>query len=312
MQRSDLDLLKNPAIRGNTSGPHLLCLEVNPPRGTDIKTVFDKLEPVADAVNFFNVTDCALARMKLAGLPFGAILKRELNKEVMVNLACRDRNLIALQADLLAAWVTGVHSLVALTGDAVSVGDSPDRKGVFEVNSVGLLHAIATLNSGKDLDGHELKGSPSFVAGAVCNPNARNSEVEVRRLAKKKAAGALYALSQPVFDETTSTAFFSSASSLGLSLFVGLMPLKNSRALQAISNVPGIKLGEDFISKTSSMSDSQLETFSMEHSLALAKTLAPFVRGFHVISGGYPSLANELTKELSKLIKEDFFAGSPH
>lgn len=303
MSTSDLSLLNSNSTANQGSNPHLLCLEVNPPRGTDIKACFDRLGSIAESLNFFNVTDCALARMKLAGLPFGALLKKEFEREVMVNLACRDRNLIALQADMLAAWVMGVRSLVALTGDAVSVGDSPDRKGVFEVNSVGLLQAIATLNSGKDLDGHELKGKPDFIPGAVCNPNAKNTEVEVRRLTKKMGAGARYALSQPVFDEVTSEKFFSLSSGLEISVFVGLMPLKNSRALQAIDSVPGIKLGDEFKEKALGLSDAALAQFSVDHALKLAKKLGPYVRGFHVISGGYPSLANELTVELARMIK---------
>lgn len=280
----------------------LLCLEVNPPRGTEIGPSFEKVSAVADKINFLNVTDSALARMKLACLPFGALLKKEFNREVMVNLACRDRNLIALQADLLAAWVNGVHSIVALTGDAVSVGDSPEVKGVFEVNSVGLLQAIATLNGGKDLAGHSLKGKPNFYPGAVCNPNARNRDVEIRRISKKQAAGAKYILSQPVFDTEVAVGFFEAASKLGIKLFVGLMPLKNRRAIEAIDMVPGIKLGEEFKNAALAKSESEIADFSIQHALGLAKRLGPYVAGYHVISGGYPTLANELVVALDKML----------
>lgn len=275
-----------------------LCLEVNPPRGTEFSAALEKISPSLDKVDFLNVTDCALAKMKAAALPFGALLKRETGKEVVVNLACRDRNLIALQADLLAAWMMGVKGIVALTGDAISVGDSPDCKGVFEVNSVGLLQAISGLNAGHDIVGHELKGKPSFIAGCVCNPNAKNTEVEVRRLTKKSLAGAVYSLSQPVFDISLGAKFFNLAGSIGSKLYCGLMPIKNKKALQHIKEVPGIKLGQEFLERLEALPESQIPDFSISYALELANSLKASVAGFHVISGGYPSLANELVQEL--------------
>lgn len=282
-----------------------LCLEINPPRGTDLASTIEKIRPVLDKIDFLNVTDCALAKMKAAALPCAAKIKAETGKEVVVNVACRDRNLLALQADLLASWISGVKGIVALTGDAMSVGDSPERKGVFEVNSVGLLQTIAQLNAGKDANGHELKGSTNFLAGCVCNPNAKNTEVEVRRLNKKAAAGAKFSLSQPVFDTGTSDKFFSLASQSEVDLFVGLMPIKNRKMLDAVSSIPGIKLGQDFIDRTSSMGDSEIAEFSISYALELANNLKGYVTGFHVISGGYPSLANELVLELSKICRAD-------
>ncbi len=280
-----------------------LCLEVNPPRGTDLSSTIDRLTPVLDKIDFLNVTDCALAKMKAAALPCASRIKDMTGKEVVVNVACRDRNLIALQADLLAAWISGVTGIVALTGDAMSVGDSPERKGVFEVNSVGLLQTIMQLNQGKDADGHELKGKTSFLAGAVCNPNAKNTEVEVRRLGKKSNAGARFTLSQPVFDPEVSTRFFSLAGALNVDLYVGLMPIKNRKMLEAVGSIPGIKLGQGFIDQTAGLSDAEISKFSIDYAIMLAEQLKGLVAGFHVISGGYPSLANELVLELSKICR---------
>ena len=164
----------------NTS-KKLLCIEVNPPKGTDLEAIFKRLDQHLTHVDFFNITDSALARMRMSPLPFAAKLKERYGVEPMVNISCRDRNLLALQADLLSGWMMGVHSVVALTGDALSVGDNPDRKGVFEVNSVGLLNAIETLNSGQELAGNKLKGAPNFSPGVVVNPNARNSNAELKK-----------------------------------------------------------------------------------------------------------------------------------
>jgi 5,10-methylenetetrahydrofolate reductase len=281
-------------------GKPLICLEVNPPRGTDLEHVYARLDGRLGGIDFFNVTDCALARMRLAAIPFGSVLKNRYHIEPLVNVSCRDRNLIAIQADLLAGWVTGVRSIVALTGDAVSVGDSPERKGVFEVNSLGLLHALQTLNSGADLNGHELKGKTAFIPGVVVNPNAKNPEVELKRLQRKKEAGAAYALSQPVFDAESSAQFFSQAQKIGLPVFMGVLAFKNAQAGLGISKVPGIKVAGPVLEMLQKAGNEDLSEFFIQHCLKLCQANLSYVRGFHVISGATPQLAQRLAGELVK------------
>ena len=290
-------------IKINPTKP-LLCLEVNPPRGVDLEEIFTRLEGDVEGIDVFNVTDSALARMKFAGLPFGALLKQRLGREVAVNLSCRDRNLLALQADLLAGWAMGVRSVVALTGDAMTIGDSPDRKGVFEVNSIGLLHAIATLNGGKDLAGNELHGSPSYAAGAVVNPNVRNPAAELKRLARKKEAGARYALSQPVFDLEVSRAFFEAAQSVGLPIVMGVLAWKSAKSFMNMSKIPGIRLPDNLVAEVSSKGDIDFSDSSIEHCLALARKNRTLVAGFHVVSGTTPKLALRLAQTLAREIGE--------
>ncbi len=279
----------------------LLCLEVNPPRGVDVADIFQRLEGSLDGIDFLNVTDSALARMKMSAFAFASVLKQRFNIEPMVNVSCRDRNLIALQADLLGAWLTGIRSIVALTGDAVSIGDAPETKGVFEINSVGLLKLIGDLNSGRDGNGHELKGATTFFPGAVLNPNANNRAAELKRLARKKEAGARYALSQPVYGVESSVQFFTEAKAIGVPVFMGLMPLKSARSARTITSIPGIKLSDDFRTMLESKQDSDISDFSIEHCIKLAKANRAHVAGFHVVSGASPKLALRLARELVKI-----------
>lgn len=288
--------------RSNQKKP-VLCLEVNPPRGVEVGDVFARLEGNISGIDVFNITDSALARMKLAGLPFGAMLKQRFGTEVSVNLSCRDRNLLALQADLLAGWAMGVRSVVALTGDAMTIGDSPERKGVFEVNSIGLLNVIATLNSGKDLAGNELHGSPSYIAGAVVNPNVKNPAAELRRLAKKKAAGAQYALSQPVFDAEQSHSFFEQSRSVGMPIVMGLLAWKTGKSFLNMSRIPGIKLPDALVAEVTQRGEGEMTDFAIEHCLSLAKRNRELVAGFHVVSGATPKLGLRLAQELATLIR---------
>jgi 5,10-methylenetetrahydrofolate reductase len=276
----------------------LICLEVNPPRGVDVEAILERIEGKLEGIDLLNITDCALARMKLAGIPFASILKRRLGKEVVVNLSCRDRNLIALQADLLAAWALEVRSIVALTGDAMTIGDYPEGKAVFEVNSIGLLNLIKTLNGGKDFSGNELRGAPAITPGVVVNPNARNVAVELKRLKRKKDAGAQYALSQPVFDLEAARAFLTEAQAVGVPILLGLLALKSVKAAESISQVPGIRMSEELLTQVRGLGEGDLSDFFVTHALMLAGELAPLVHGFHVISGTAPLLALRLAREL--------------
>jgi 5,10-methylenetetrahydrofolate reductase len=279
----------------------LLCLEVNPPRGVDVEPVLARCERV-EGVDFFNVTDSALAKMKLSGLAFGALLKERLGIEPVVNVSCRDRNVIALQADLLGAWALGVRSIVALTGDAVTVGDLPDAKGVFEVNSIGLLNLIDGLNRGVDLAGVSLKGATDFVPGVVVNPNARNHNAEIKRLMRKREAGGRYALSQPVFDADQAESFFREAQTADIGLFVGLLPCRTARAFQAMASIPGIRVPEQVLERVATLADEDVPKYSADLAIEIADRVRPYVQGFHVISGGSPKLAIELCNRLSSWI----------
>lgn len=288
-------------IEGARNRP-LLCLEINPPRGSDVEAVLDRYSAVT-GIDFVNITDSALAKMKLSGLVFGALFKRRFGVEPLVNVACRDRNIIALQSDLLGAWALGVRSIVALTGDAVTVGDLPDAKGVFEVNSIGLLNIVTTLNGGKDLAGNELKGHTGFIPGVVLNPNARNRDAELRRFGRKREAGGVYSLSQPVFDVDQAAEFFEAAAASGVDNFVGLMPFKTARAFEAVSKIPGIKVPERLLERIKSVAEEDVPKVSLEVACEIAERVRPYVRGFHVVSGGAPLLAVELCNQLSAWIR---------
>jgi homocysteine S-methyltransferase len=240
--------------------------------------------------------------MRLSPLPFASILKERFGIEPLVNISCRDRNLIALQGDLLAGWAAGIRSVIALTGDAVTIGDAPETKGVFEVNSVGLLGVIAKLNSGTDWVGNPLKGAPGYVAGVVVNPNARNPAAEVKRLLRKVEAGAKYALSQPVFDLEASRSFFTQAQAAQIPILMGLMAVRSKAAVSGLENIPGIKVPEVIKQRAAEASEEEdLSEFFIQHAIHLAKGNKGVVAGYHVISGTTPKLGMTL---LGALVRE--------
>lgn len=289
------------ALIGRTVSRPLLCLEVNPPRGTDVDALIARLESVN--LDCVNITDCALAKIRLSGLMFGAMVKARRGIEPLVNLSCRDRNSIGLQSDLLGAWSLGIRSVVCLTGDAVTVGDSPDAKGVFEMNSIGLLRLVASLNSGRDLVGGELKGAPAYVPGVVVNPNVKNPSAELKRLTKKREAGATYALSQPVFDPVAAESFFREAQGIGVQMMVGLHAFRTAEAAEALSNVPGIRVPESLLERVRAAKPDEVAEISFAAALETADRVRPYVRGYHVISGATAKLALELTGRLDRWLQ---------
>ncbi len=280
----------------------LFCLEVNPPRGISSEEVFSRLDKYLGKIDFLNVTDSALARMRMNPIVFASKLKERYGIEAMVNLSCRDRNLIAMQGELLAAGSLGVNHIIALTGDAISVGDNKDCKGVFEVNSVGLLDTIKTLNAGKDLAGNELDGAPTIIPGCVVNPNVRNPGPELRKLEKKKLAGAQYALSQPVFDVDQAVGFFKAASEVGVPLFLGLLPFRKGRNALAFQNVPGIKISPDLIAMAEANPEADLGEFSFQLCREIAIACKDYVVGYHLICGPTPVAAMKLLKKLQECL----------
>lgn len=275
--------------------PINICLEVNPPRGVDFTSVLKRLKGNVAGISFINVTDSALARMRCSPFAFASILKQELGIEPLVNVSCRDRNVIALQGDLLGGSILGIKSVIALTGDAISVGDMPNAKGVFEINSVGLLDIISKLNNGFDLVGNTLKGKTDYIAGVVVNPNAKNISAELRRLEKKRLAGARYALSQPVFDLESAREFLTQANrEVRIPILLGLMPLRSGDAGLGLKNIPGMKVPQDMIDECIRTGNNDFSEYSINRAIKTAEELVDLVGGFHVISGPTPLLGLKL------------------
>jgi 5,10-methylenetetrahydrofolate reductase len=280
-----------------------LCLEVNPPHGIDITSICTRLEGNTLAIDFLNITDSALARMKASGFAVGAILKQRFGIEPLVNISCRDRNIIALQAEILGANMLGINAPVALTGDAISLGDHPDAKGVFEINSIGLLDIIAKLNSGTDAVDRSIDGIPKITPGVVVNPNAKNLDAEIRKLKRKVDHGAKFALSQPVFDIEIAERFVNAVSDINLPIMLGLLPIKSKKSVKNLSMIPGITISQTLIKKIEAMnSEADIANYSLEYCYNIVEKVANAISGIHVVSGVTPKLAIKLTAMLRKNI----------
>ena len=181
------------------SGRFVVTSELTPPKGLDLAPMLEAARSLAGFVDAFNLTDSHNARMSMA--PIGAA-RRLLDEgiEPILQMTARDRNRIAIQADLLAAAALGVSNVVLMTGDAPAHGDHPDAKAVFDLGSVAIIETVRGLNEGRDLMGNALRGAPDLCIGAVVNPGNPNLDDEMARMAAKVEAGARFFQTQAVFD----------------------------------------------------------------------------------------------------------------
>jgi methylenetetrahydrofolate reductase (NADPH) len=222
------------------SGKFVVTAEIGPPKGVNLDPVKHHIELLKDRVDGLNVTDNQSSVLRYPSLG-GALLVKELGGEPILQMTCRDRNRLALQADLFFAYSRGITNVLCLTGDAVVVGDHKDAKGVFDLDSVQLLDAIQILADGKDLAGNPLDGAPRFCKGAIVTPEAQPLEPQLVKFEKKIEAGAEFIQTQAVYDLNNFRNFMDYASKFSVKILVGIVVLVSAGMAKFMNrNVPGI------------------------------------------------------------------------
>jgi 5,10-methylenetetrahydrofolate reductase len=272
------------------SGNFAITCEVGPLKGTDITEVEENIELLKGKVDAANVTDQQSSVMRLGSLAVSSILVQK-GLEPIFQMTCRDRNRIALQSDLLSAWVMGIRNVLAITGDLPSLGDHPQAKAVYDLDSVTLLRAITSLNEGKDLSGNDLKGKPSFFPGAVVKVESNTEaslELQLIKMEKKVAAGAKFFQTQAVYDVDHFAQFMKRAEKFRVPVLVGIIPLKTAGMAKYMnSNVAGVFVPDDLIQKMSDAPKENREKTGIQIAADLIKQLKPMCQGVHIMAIGW-------------------------
>jgi homocysteine S-methyltransferase len=191
-------------------------------------------------IDAINIPDGPRASARMSALAMAAILQKEVGIETVLHFACRDRNVIGMQSDLLGAWALGIRNLIAITGDPPKLGNYPDATAVFDVDAIGLTNIITRLNHGLDLAGNPIGEPTGFCTGVGLNPGALNPDEEIRRLDWKIEAGAEYIVTQPVFDVGILEKFLGRIRHVELPIICGIWPLVSYRNAEFMNNeVPG-------------------------------------------------------------------------
>jgi len=267
------------------AGKFILTSEIGPPKGTDIEEMLKDSELIKGKVDAINVTDLQSSVMRVGSLAICKLLV-ERGMEPVFQVTCRDRNRLALQSDLLSAAVLGVENVLALTGDHPMLGDHPQAKPVFDMDSVQLLEAIRLLASGKDMAGKELKGVPKFCAGAVVNPGADPIEPEVIKMEKKIQAGAQFFQTQAIYDIELFKKFLDAAKHLKTTIIAGIVLLKSAGMAKYMNkNVSGVFVPDNLIKEMEEAKDRSAK--SIEIAARLIKELKPMCQGIHIMPIGW-------------------------
>ncbi|MBW1858650.1 MAG: methylenetetrahydrofolate reductase [Deltaproteobacteria bacterium] len=272
------------------SGKFVVTAEVAPGKGTDVEHILKDADIIKDRVDAINVTDLQSSVMRLGSMAFCHFLT-EMGIDPVFQVTCRDRNRLALQSDLLSAWALGVRNVLSLTGDHPVLGDHPEARPVFELDSVSLLDCIEKLNSGVDMAGNELQGSPDFLPGAVVNPGADNEaamDLQIMKMEKKIEAGARFFQTQGVYDLDTFEKFMKRVEGLDAKVLGGIILLKSvGMARYMNKNVAGVFVPEPLIQELKAAEDKGQACVNM--AVRLVKGMKDLCDGVHIMALGWES-----------------------
>ena len=274
----------------------LVTMEVNPPKGTDLSEILQAVARVRGPVDAINVTDGSGAIMRACSL---AVAKAILNEGVdpILQMTCRDRNRLALQADLLGASILGIHNLLLLTGDDPKAGDHPDAKPVFDINSATLMQVANGLSRGADMTGKTLTGAPTFCIGAAADPGAKDLEVEMQKFKAKIDGGAQFFQTQAVFDVEAFRRFMSQAEAFGKPVLAGILLVKSAKMARYMNeHVWGIHVPDELIARFEQAADKRAECLAVTTEL-IQQVRDAGANGIHLYPLGWEDLVPDILKE---------------
>jgi len=268
------------------SGKFLVTSEIGPPKGIETKQILEEAELIRGRIDAINVTDLQSSVMRLGSLAVCVLLKQR-GFEPIFQITCRDRNRLALQSDILSASALDIENLLILTGDYPTLGDHPEAKPVFDLESVQLLQVVKKIQEGFDMKGNKLEGNPpKFCVGAVVNPGADPLEPQIIKMEKKISAGAEFFQTQAVYDIKVFENFLSKIKHLKTKILVGIVLLKSAGMTKYMNeNVPGVNVPESIIKEMGGAKD-KLEK-SVEIAARLIKELKQMCQGVHIMPIGW-------------------------
>jgi len=271
-----------------TQGEFVITCEAAPPKGTGVEKALEEVKKLASYVHAFNVTDLQSSVLRMSSWALCALIK-QVGYEPIVQMTCRDRNRLALQADLLGAWALGIENVLALTGDYPTLGDHPGARPVFDLDSVQLIATIRELNSGRDLAGSELEGGTDFFVGAVVNPGVEPLGPHVAKMRLKVQMGAQFFQTQAVYDPQAFLGFIREVEDLGVPILAGIIPLKSARMARFMNeNIAGINVPEVVIAEMErAKTKEERKKVSVEICARIIREVRPYCQGIHLMPMGW-------------------------
>src|SRR5262245_60315597 len=270
-------------------GTFVTAVELLPPRGHRADEVVERARQLKiRGIDVVNIPEGQRAGARISALSLAVLIEQQAGIETLLHYACRDRNLLGIQSDLLGAHAMGLRNLLLVTGDPGRVGDYPDATAVFDVDSIGLTNVVARLNRGCDIGGQSIGAPTGFHISVSVNPAAPNMDEELRRFEYKVEAGAEFVVTRPIFDLAAFEPFLARIEAARLPVIAGVFPFESARHAEFMANeVPGVRVPDALIERmrrTSSPEEASREGVGIAREIAAQ--LRGSVQGIQVATAG--------------------------
>ncbi len=280
---------KSRMANGLSRGTFVVSVELVPPRGFRAEALVEQARQLRiHGVDLVNIPDGPRAGARMSALSAAVLIQQQTGVETILHYACRDRNLLGMQSDLLGAHSMGVRNLLLVTGDPPQIGDYPDATGVFDVDSIGLTNMVTRLNRGADIGGQGIGLPTAFHIGVAANPAAFDPDEELRRFEYKVEAGAEFAITQLVFDAEELAHFLRRIEGFRIPVLAAIAPLESLRHTEFLANeVPGVRVPDSIVER---MRRAEAGGRAAAEGLAIAREIAaeirPLVQGIQISTAG--------------------------
>lgn len=277
-------------------GKFAITAELGPPKGANLEPFFKQAGYLKGRVHAVNVTDAQSALMKLGSLAACARLKT-FGVEPILQMTVRDKNRMALQADILSAEALDIHNVLVLTGDPMKIGDHPDAKPVFDIDAGELIAVIKKLESGLDMTDHKLDGAPRMCIAAALNPCVEDIETEISKTRHKIDKGAEFFQTQGIFDLDRFLRFAERYRKEGFKvpILAGVILLKSAKMANFMNEkIPGIFIPKPMIERLEKASDAKTECVALASEII--EKVRPHVQGVHLMAIGWEELIPDILR----------------
>jgi methionine synthase / methylenetetrahydrofolate reductase (NADH) len=294
---------RRPSFLDRVGRRPIVVAELDPPKHLDTAKVFEGAKELAAlGVDAITMAENPLATIRMSNTVLAHLVQQATGVRVICHVTCRDRNLIGLQSHLMGADALDVQYVLALTGDPARIGAQPGATSVYDLDSVGLIKLVATLNRGENMAGHSIKRPTRFVIGAAFNPNSKRVDHQIKRLEKKIAAGAQFVLTQPVYDPEKIRETYALTASLSVPIFIGVFPLLSAKNAEYLHNeVPGIVIPESVRERMRKTPDDRQREEGMTIARELIDAALDVAPGLYLIP---PQTTHKPAVDLARYIRE--------
>ena len=279
------------------TGKFTVTCELNPPKGINLEKLFNKADMLKERVVAINITDSAGSNMTMAPIAVSHLLNQR-GIEPILQITGRDRNRIAIQADLIAANTLGITNVLTMSGDPPKHGDHPEAKPVFDLNSTQVLDAMKAMQTGKDLGGNALESNPEFFRGAVVNPGAKDLETEFVKMEEKVASGAQFFQTQAIFEPDALEKFMATAKNFNVPILAGIIVLKSAKMANYLNSyLPGISIPENMIKSLDLSNRDAIKKESISITANIIKEIREMCDGIHIMAIGWENMIPNILDE---------------